>query len=184
MVQTTEEMVRETRDRLAALAASRGHREQEAAQLRLDCRETRERFGRLYGVDHLRAVVGELERRAAERPTLTVHDGGRTTPRKPRRGRDALTPREADVAEAWVARGQAGTDAAVAAMLGLTAGTVGKYASRILLKLGARDRRHAVAILLGEDVPVKTARAAPARQRLALLSTPTEEGKHAKPTDW
>lgn len=62
---------------------------------------------------------------------------------------DALTPREIDVLR-LVARGNANKE--IAAQLTLTEETVKSHISKILFKLGANDRTHAVAISLKRGI--------------------------------
>ncbi|NVM79645.1 DNA-binding NarL/FixJ family response regulator [Duganella sp. SG902] len=85
----------------------------------------------------------------------SVHTGGRCIPPSlvyalaETRNGNAITPREVDVLK-LVARGNSNPMIAVA--LGLSSETVKGYMSSILLKLGARDRTHAVMIALERGI--------------------------------
>lgn len=62
---------------------------------------------------------------------------------------DALTPRELEIL-CWAARGQSNRD--IAARVGLAESTVNNYMKKILLKLRAVDRTHAVTLAMRQGL--------------------------------
>ncbi len=62
---------------------------------------------------------------------------------------DALTPRELEIL-CWAARGQSNRD--IASRVGLAESTVANYMKKILLKLGAVDRTHAVTLAMRQGL--------------------------------